>query len=297
MNSSQSKATVAFIGLGQMGAPMARNLMRAGYTVRGHDRDVRIAAQFSDCQNFIWCDSAAIAVQGVERLILMLPDSRVVDAVLWHGEPALSALMAPGALVIDMSSSDPIHSRENAQKLKMISRGFIDAPVSGGVKKAEAGTLTIMIGGDADLVERAQPLLQAMGKTTTHVGDAGAGHAVKALNNYVSAAGLLAVCEALSAAEKFGIDPHLVNQVFNASTGKNNTTENKVEAFMLNGAFNSGFSLALMKKDLETANRFMGQVKSMREFSSQCLGIWKAADDVLDKGSDHTVMLRYIRDA
>jgi 3-hydroxyisobutyrate dehydrogenase len=261
-----------------MGAPMARNLLKAGYAVGGHDRDASIATRFSDSASFAWCASAADAVRGADLVILMLPDSTIVDHVLWQGESALSARMTPGALVIDMSSSDPMCSRENAKKLKVLDLGFIDAPVSGGVKKAEAGTLAIMMGGEAASVERARPVLETMGKTLTHVGEAGAGHAVKALNNYVSAAGLLAVCEALAAAEKFGINPHLVNQVFNASTGKNNTTKNKVEAFMLNGAFNSGFALALMKKDLETANRFIGQVESGAEFSRHCLQIWTDAN-------------------
>ncbi len=292
-----SQMTTAFIGLGQMGAPMARNLLKAGVPVRGHDRDVQLAQRFADSPGFVWCASAAEAVQGADIVILMLPDSDIVDAVLWQGNDALSRILQPGTLVIDMSSSDPMRSRENAAKLQSLGFGFIDAPVSGGVKKAEAGTLAIMIGGEAALADRARPMLEAMGKTLTHVGEAGAGHAVKALNNYVSAAGLLAVCEALSAAERFGIDPHLVNQVFNASTGKNNTTENKVEAFMLNQAFNSGFALALMKKDLETAHRFIGQVESAAQLSSECLRVWKAADDMLGRGADHTKMYQYVRES
>jgi len=290
-----SHPAIAFIGLGQMGAPMARNLLNAGCTVRGHDRDASTASRFSDSAGFVWCTSAADAVQGVDLVILMLPDSDIVDGVLWQGEAALSARVKAGSLIIDMSSSDPMRSRENAQKLQSLGIGFIDAPVSGGVKKAEAGTLAIMIGGEAAQVDRARPVLEAMGKNIVHAGGAGAGHAVKALNNYVSAAGLLAVCEALAAAEKFGIDPHLVNQVFNASTGKNNTTENKVEAFMLNGAFNSGFSLALMRKDLETANRFIGQVGSEAEFSDNCLKIWINANAQLAVNADHTMMYRYIQ--
>ena len=289
-----SQPSIAFIGLGQMGAPMARNLLKAGCTVRGYDRDTQVAQRFAGSSGFDWCASAAEVAQGADFVILMLPDSAIVDAVLWDGGSALARVMKPGALVIDMSSSDPMHSRENAQRLKSQGLGFIDAPVSGGVKKAEAGTLAIMIGGDASLVGRARPILEAMGKTLTHVGDAGAGHAVKALNNYVSAAGLLAVCEALSAATKFGIDPQLVNQVFNASTGRNNTTENKVESFMLSGAFNSGFSLGLMKKDLETANRFITQVESASEFSAGCVKIWQEADEALGKGADHTEMYKYI---
>jgi 3-hydroxyisobutyrate dehydrogenase len=222
--------------------------------------------------------------------------SAIVDHLLWQGDEALSRVLKSGVLIIDMSSSDPMHTRQNAEKLSQLGIGFIDAPVSGGVKRAVTGSLAIMIGGEAADVERANPVLQALGKTLTHVGKAGAGHAVKALNNYVSAAGLLAVSESLSAAIKFGVDPHLVNQVFNASTGKNNTTENKVEAFMLSDAFNSGFSLSLMKKDLETAHRFIQQVDAQSGFASDCLRVWQAADKSLGKGADHTEMYRFIKD-
>ena len=287
---------IAFIGLGQMGAPMAHNLLKAGFTVIGHDRATAVADQFAGQSEFQWADSAAAAVTKASIVVLMLPDSSIVDQLLWQGDEALSRVLKSSALIIDMSSSDPMHTRQNAEKLTQLGIGFIDAPVSGGVNRAVTGSLAIMIGGDAVNVERANPVLQALGKTLTHVGAAGAGHAVKALNNYVSAAGLLAVSESLSAAIKFGVDPHLVNQVFNASTGKNNTTENKVEAFMLSDAFNSGFSLSLMKKDLETAHRFIQQVDAQSGFASDCLRVWQSADKSLGKGADHTEMYRFIKD-
>jgi 3-hydroxyisobutyrate dehydrogenase len=152
-----------------------------------------------------------------------------------------------------------------------------------------------MMGGEVSQVERVRPVLQALGKTLVHVGAAGAGHAVKALNNFVSASGLLAVCEALVAAEKFGIDPHLVNQVFNASTGKNNTTEHKVENFMLSGGFNSGFALSLMRKDLQTAFGFIERMGSPDDFAKTCLQVWQSAEGSLGRGADHTELYRYVR--
>jgi 3-hydroxyisobutyrate dehydrogenase len=291
-----ASTAIAFIGLGQMGAPMAHNLLKAGFTVIGHDRVAAVADQFAGQPHFEWADSAAAAVTKVSIIVLMLPDSSIVDQLLWEGDEALSRVLKSGVLIIDMSSSDPMHTRQNAEKLSQLGIGFIDAPVSGGVKRAVTGALAIMIGGDAVNVERAGPVLKALGKTLTHVGESGAGHAVKALNNYVSAAGLLAVSESLAAAIKFGVDPHLVNNVFNASTGKNNTTENKVEVFMLSDAFNSGFSLSLMKKDLETAHRFIQQVDAQSGFVSDCLRVWQAADKSLGKGADHTEMYRFIKD-
>ncbi len=275
---------------------MAHNLLKAGFTVHGYDRVTQSADQFVGHAQFHFAASASATLTNADLVVLMLPDSAIVDKLLWDGDEALARQVKAGSLIIDMGSSDPMHTRQNAEKLSQLGIGLIDAPVSGGVKRAVAGTLAIMIGGDTSLVERAYPVLQTLGKTLTHVGQSGAGHAVKALNNYVSAAGLLAVSESLSAAIKFGIDPHLVNQVFNASTGKNNTTENKVEAFMLSDAFNSGFSLALMKKDLETAHRFIEQVDAKSGFSNDCLKVWQAADKSLGQGADHTEMYRYIKE-
>ena len=187
-------------------------------------------------------------------------------------------------------------SRDNAARLKALGLRFVDAPVSGGVKRAIDGSLSIMIGGEKDDVDAVMSILGTMGKTLVHVGAAGAGHAVKALNNYVSASGLLAVCEALVAAQKFGIDPHLVNKVFNASTGKNNTTDVKVENFMLSEAFNSGFAMALMRKDLNTAHSFIERMGTPADFASLCLNVWAEADSTLGKGADHTAMYKFVKE-
>jgi 3-hydroxyisobutyrate dehydrogenase len=233
------------------------------------------------------------AVRGAGVVLLMLPDSPVVDALLW--EHGLAAELQAGQQVLDMGSSDPVRSRDNAARLATSGVAFVDAPVSGGVKRAIDGSLAIMMGGETQAVERVRPMLQSMSKTLVHVGAAGAGHAVKALNNYVSASGLLAVCEALTAAEAFGIDPHKVNQVFNASTGRNNTTDVKVEAFMLSGAFNSGFALALMRKDLQTAQAFIERMGTQGDFAKACLQAWQQAQNTLDTGSDHTAMYQFIR--
>ena len=293
-----TEPTVGFIGLGQMGVPMARNLLRAGFPVAGFDLNPQALALFSQQPNFMAMASAQLAAQASDALILMLPDSNVVDRLLWQdGSAAVSQHLRRGKLLVDMGSSDPVRSRDNAARLADLGIAFVDAPVSGGVKRAVDGSLSIMIGGDKPAVERLRPMFQALGKTLVHVGAAGAGHAVKALNNYVSAAGLLAVCEALVAAEKFGIDAHLVNQVFNASTGKNNTTEHKVEAFMLSDTFNSGFAMALMRKDLQTAQGFIERMDTPGDFAAACLNGWAQAEMGLDKGADHTAMYRFVKKA
>ena len=288
------KQRIGFLGLGQMGRPMVRNLLRAGFEVTGFDPAPQAAESLQGESGFHTATSAVQAAQGVDVLILMLPSSQVIDDLLWN--QGLTTHMKAGQLILDMSSSDPVCSRDNAAKLSALGIQFVDAPVSGGVKRAVDGSLAIMMGGQAVDIETVRPVLQALGKTLVHVGSAGAGHAVKALNNYVSASGLLAVCEALVAAQKFGIDPHLVNQVFNASTGKNNTTEHKVENFMLSGAFNSGFALGLMRKDLQTAQSFIERMDSPDAFAQVCLNTWMAAEKHLAPGADHTAMYQYVRE-
>ena len=277
-----------------MGQPMVRNLLRGGFAVTGYDLNAAVLATLSQEAGFQAAASPQAVAAQVDVLILMLPDSKVIDALLWT--QGLAAQLPAGLTVLDMSSSDPVCSRDNATRLAALGIHFVDAPVSGGVKRAVDGSLSIMMGGESAHVAAVKPVLQAMGKTLVHVGAAGAGHAVKALNNYVSASGLVAVCEALVAAEKFGIDPHLVNQVFNASTGKNNTTEHKVENFMLSGAFNSGFALGLMRKDLQTAQSFIERMDSPDTFAQVCLNTWMAAEKHLAPGADHTAMYQYVRE-
>ncbi|NBY08430.1 MAG: NAD(P)-dependent oxidoreductase [Betaproteobacteria bacterium] len=284
---------IGFIGIGQMGMPMIRNLLQANFSVTGFDLNPLVAQELKNEAHFEMAASAITLTKKCDVIILMLPDSNIVDRLLWDSDDALAKAMNTKQTLIDMSSSDPVRSRANFDRMAQLGISFIDAPVSGGVRRAKDGSLSIMIGGLTPAVESVQPIFKAMGKTLVHVGAAGAGHAVKALNNYVSASGLLAVCEALIAAEKFGIDPHLVNQVFNASTGKNNTTDVKVENFMLSGTFNSGFSLALMRKDLQTALDFITRMETPKTFADACTQTWTQAEKTLDKGADHTAMYAF----
>ena len=177
----------------------------------------------------------------------MLPDGDVVSAVI-------GALLAAGcdAMVIDMSSSHPDISRALAADLAARGQMFVDAPVSGGVGRAESGELMIMAGGSDEAFAAAQPLLALMG-TPTLLGPAGCGHAMKALNNYVSAAGLVASFEALATARDLGIAPDRFLEVINRSTGRNNTTEAKIARYVVSEAYNSGFDLRLMAKDVAIA--------------------------------------------
>jgi 3-hydroxyisobutyrate dehydrogenase len=292
-----SDTKIAFIGLGLMGVPMVKNLLKAGYQVVGFDLNKEVAAKFSDDKGFQFVPSPEQAIQDANVTILMLPDSSIIDAVLWgsNGTAGIASKLSKNSYLIDMSSSSPISSKENNKKLDQIDVKFIDAPVSGGVKKAIDGSLAIIVGGTKEHFEDVLAVLECMGKSIVYVGDAGAAHAVKALNNYVSAAGLIAVSEALNAANKFGLDPHVVNKVLNASTGRNNTTENKVENFMLNDAFNSGFSLALMRKDVQIALDFIEGMNCYANLAKQCVITATEANEKLGKGADHTAMYDYVR--
>ena len=203
---------IAFIGLGQMGTPMVRHLLAADCQVSGFDLSSALIEQLTGPSNFKASKSARDAASGASLCILMLPNSDAVENVLWDADGGIAAGLTPDQTIIDMGSSDPFRSQSNAQRLAAQGVKFVDAPVSGGVKRALDATLSIMIGGNEDTVRQVFPVLELMGKYLTHLGGPGAGHAVKALNNYVSASGLVATCEALTAAKAFGLDPQAVNR-------------------------------------------------------------------------------------
>jgi 3-hydroxyisobutyrate dehydrogenase len=226
----------------------------------------------------------------------MLPDSKAVRAaVLGRDGPGIVQSMRAGSVVVDMSSSYPLDTRALGEELARKGIGLVDAPVSGGVPKAVAGTLAIMAGGDAALIDRIEPILRAMG-TVHRTGPLGSGHAMKALNNYVSAAGLIAACEALAIGQRFGLDGHVMTRVLNASTGRNNTTENKVERYMLSGRFDSGFALALMEKDVGMARSLADAIGVEAEELGHVLSILGKALRALGPAADHTAVYKYVTD-
>lgn len=282
---------IAFIGLGMMGAPMAHLLHQAGHslTVRDANADV--------LQQFVREHGRAVAADTHEQIadndfiITMLPSSDIVDSVVG----ALLSYLRVGTTIIEMSSADPIRTRALAAQVAERGARLIDAPVSGGVKKAVDGTLAIMVGGEAGDWEQALPILQVMGKAITHVGPVAAGHALKALNNYVSAAALIATAEAIHAGKACGIDPVTIVDVIQASTGRNNTTENKAKQFMLNGAFNSGFSLALQAKDVGIAAALGEALKVNMQLGKCVATLTSEASATLGPLADHTELYRYLQ--
>ena len=223
----------------------------------------------------------------------MLPDGKAVRTALL-GPEGVAGGLAPAALVLDMSSSAPVATRDLAADLAARGITLVDAPVSGGVRRAVDGSLAIMAGGDASAVARARPLLEALGTSIFETGAIGSAHAMKALNNYVSAAGLAAACEALQVGAAFGLDPALMTDILNVSTGRNNATEVKLKPFVIPKRYASGFSIGLMAKDLRTADDLARQLGVPAPLSRAVSALWAEASEDLGPQADHTAIDAFV---
>jgi 3-hydroxyisobutyrate dehydrogenase len=281
-------ATVGFVGLGKMGAPMATRLAEAGYQVQGYDVSEAATKNWTERASVPASPTLRAIAAGAETVILMLPDSGVARTVMDDLLPAL----AEGTIVVDMSSSEPLVTRELAARAAEHQVTLVDAPVSGGVKGAVSGRLTIMAGGDGADVARVRPLLDVLGARVVHVGDVGAGHAVKALNNLLSATHLLATCEAMAAAAEFGLDVPTVLNAINTSSGRCGSTENKWPNFIVPRTFDSGFSLRLMLKDMRIALGLATAAGTPSTLSALAVEQWAEAADALPETADHTEIAR-----
>ena len=291
-SAARSTSAIAFVGLGQMGLPMAKCCLAAGFAVRGADTSAAARARFTEAGGTSFATGAEAAA-GADFAITMLPDGKFVQAAVL-GPAGLASVLAPGALVIDMSSSAPADTKHLGESLAKLKIGLIDAPVSGGVRRAVDGSLALMAGGDPADVDRARPLLAAMSKSIFATGPLGSGHAMKALNNYVSAAGLAAASEALLIGRTFGLAPEMIVDVLNASTGRNNSTEVKMKQFVIAETFASGFSLGLMAKDLRTAADLASQLGLEASFAETVARLWEDARSRLGAPADHTEIYRYL---
>jgi 3-hydroxyisobutyrate dehydrogenase len=291
---------IGFVGLGNMGRPMADNLLKAGFELAVMDVDPRRLAGLG-VKALLPASLAALGEMS-DIVIAMLPDGKIVRQALL-GEADLDGVgsndgvldgLKPGALVIDMSSSAPVGTRALGAELAARGVALVDAPVSGGVKRAVDGTLAIMVGGAAADIERCRPLLAAIGRDIFLTGPLGSGHAMKALNNYVSAAGLAAAAEAVLVGERFGLDPAAMVDILNASTGRNNATENKLKQFILSKRYSAGFTMGLMAKDLRTALETAEATHTPTPLAAACIALWNAAEAKLGPAADHTAIARYL---
>jgi 3-hydroxyisobutyrate dehydrogenase len=276
-----------------MGLPMAARLVAAGYVVRGFDSDEGARSRFTSKTGIESMASAVDAVLGATAVILMLPGSPAVEDVLLV-DGLLDTAATAGALVVDMSSSEPTVTRVLAEEASRRGVTLIDAPVSGGVRGALEGTLTVMVGGRSADLDACRPLLEVLGQSVQHVGETGAGHALKALNNLLSATSLLASSEALLTGRRFGIDPEVMLAAINGSTGRSYSTEYKWPTFVLPETFSSGFSLQLMVKDMRIAAGLAAATESPLTLGRSALELWEQAQEALPADADHTEIARWL---
>jgi 2-hydroxy-3-oxopropionate reductase len=256
-----------------MGGGMAANLARKGFAPAVYDRVAALAAPLV-AQGAKQSASAVAAVAGADIVFLSLPATQDVGAVLF-GPDGIAAALAPGAVVVDTSTIDPIGAREFAVRLAEQGVAMLDSPVSGGQKGAADGTLSCMIGGTAEALARARPCLEAIATTIVHVGDCGAGQVAKACNQICCAANMLGVCESIALALKLGVDPVRVREALMGGAARSSALERNALR-LIDRDFKPGFRAALMEKDIRIAAETMGRARVFAPITSNAHQMLKA---------------------
>jgi 3-hydroxyisobutyrate dehydrogenase len=278
---------VGFIGVGNMGRPMAANIVKGGHEVFIFDSNADTAGDVAREIGAARLQSLA-ELSAVEVIVTMLPDGKVVRDVLL-GAHGVASFASPGTLIVDMSSSQPMITRETGRALAKRQLVLIDAPVSGGVARAITGTLTIMIGADDPAaVVAVKPVLACMGATFFEVGALGAGHAAKALNNVVAASNYAALADAMTVADAYGIDREALVDIIGVSTGQSFISSVVMKQFVLTGKYNTGFAVGLLAKDANIAAELSDQL-GIGAPHIRLTGIrWAEARDALGAGEDNS---------
>lgn len=294
MTAPRPPLRIGFVGVGHMGWPMARNLLKAGYALAVYDADAGRAARFAAECGAAAADSAAALGASSDLVITMLPTGEDVrDVVLGSPGGGVASTLRRGGILVDMSSSDPIGTRVLAETLRGRGLALIDAPVSGLAARAETGTLTIMIGADDDAALRtAEPVLACLGEKLIRVGPVGCGHAMKALNNVVAAAAFTATGEALIVGKRFGLDPAVMTEILNLSTGRSFHTDVSFPQHVLTRRFATGFALGLLAKDVGIAagvSRGVGASTPLIDLVSR---MWAEGRDEVGAGEDNTAIVK-----
>src|SRR5215210_4960427 len=266
---------LGFVGLGNVGEPMCRHLLENGYDVSIYDANPRAVSKLEDTTAEFNENLESLAA-GAEVVLLSLPDSAVVEEVVL-GSGGLADGFSSGKVLIDTSSSRPSSTRDIAGRLGETGVEMLDAPVSGGVMLAEEGKLAVMVGGEREVFERCYEVFQAFGERIFHVGEHGAGHLVKSLNNLLSATTLASAAEAVILASKAGVAPETFLEVINAGNGRSYSTEIKFPRFILDRSFDDGFALDLMTKDLKIALETAAEIGHPMSSGSTIVQLWQAA--------------------
>lgn len=288
------KPKLGFVGLGNIGEPICRNLLEQGYGVAVHDASPEAVARLGD--------TGAEPVGSLGELgavadvvLLSLPNSTVVEEVVL-GDGGLAEALSEGKVLIDTSSSKPHSTRSIAERLAASDVEMLDAPVSGGVLRAREGTLAVMVGGRREVYERCSDILRAFGEHLFYVGDHGTAHLLKALNNLLSATTLASASEAMILAGKAGISPETFVEVINASNGRSYSTEMKFPRYILPRSFDDGFALGLMSKDVKIALDTAAEMEFPMIVSSAVSQIWQTAVSHGHSAENHTAIYAFIED-
>ena len=286
--------TVAFLGLGAIGRPMAVRLAAApGVALTVWNRTAERARAFAAETGVRHAPTPADAARGADVVITCFPISADVEAVL-DGPDGLLAGLARGALLVDCTSGDPATSRRIAARLAGHGVGFLDAPVSGGTIGAEQGTLTVMVGGEPALLERARPVLEAFGRKIVHCGDVGAGDALKAVNNALLAIHVWSTAEGLAVLAKAGVRAEVALDVINASSGRSNASMNLFRERVLTRAFPRTFRLALLDKDVGIAAGVAREQKIPAPLLQLTADLFRVAHDALGEEADHVEAVKLV---
>ncbi|WP_341992525.1 NAD(P)-dependent oxidoreductase [Azorhizobium sp. AG788] len=277
-------AIVGVVGLGNMGRGMAISLKRGGHQVLGTDASEATRTALAAEGIEIHPDVAALCREA-ELVILSLPTADIVDAVV-TGENGILAHARPGLLVVDTSTSHPDTTRRLAKLLADAGVALIDAPVSGGPKGAITGTMTMVIGGSEADVARAEPILEAISAKRVHVGAVGAGHVTKIINNLLCAAHLLTAAEAVKIARSAGVDAERMLEGINAGSGRSGVTLVNFPTWVLNDAFDSGFTMKLMRKDVRLGAQLVDELGLSLPLAAEAAKLWAGSADTIADGED-----------
>jgi 3-hydroxyisobutyrate dehydrogenase len=292
-------ANIGFIGLGNMGAPMAANLVKAGHRVRGYDVNAAAMQKLAPAGVEL-ANSAADATRGAEFVITMLPAGEQVREVWMHQGGLIEAVRDVAPLLIDCSTIDVTSARVVTEAAQEAGLEMLDAPVSGGVGGATAASLTFMVGGSDAAFARGLPVLQAMGKTIVHAGGPGAGQAAKICNNMMLAINMVGVCEGLLLARRLGLDWARLFQIASTSSGQSWALSNycpapgPVPAAPSNRDYAAGFMAALMLKDVKLSQAAADQVGSPTPLGAHAMSLYQAVVDAGQGAKDFSVMFRWL---
>ncbi len=283
-----SERVIGFLGLGNMGAPMAANIASAGFSVVGYD-----AAGTKDRrpEGVHAADSVAEVVGRADTVLLSVPDGRVTLAI---ADQIVGTPDRRVAVVIDLSTVGPVAAQEAAARLADVGVTYVDGPVSGGVAGARARTISLMFGGPTDVFEAHRDVLASFAGNVFHVGEqAGQGQAMKLLNNFLSATALAATSEAFALGQAFGLDLETMLDVVNVSTGRNSATYDKFPNRVLTGTYDTGFHTRLMAKDVRLFNSVAAETGTLHEVSHAVGAVWNACEDAMP-ASDFSEIWKYV---